>query len=225
MSACTPTLLFLPGAAGDPAFWQPVVHDMAELAPAYPCLVQGYPGFAGHPAVPGVRDFASLCDWVLAQITQPVVMVAQSMGGILAMQAALHKPDLVRGLVLVATSGGLDVSAFGAADWRDDYALKMAHLPQWFVQATCATCDMSPHLARLRLPVSLIWGGADPISPPAVGRFLQRALPHASLAVIANGGHDVAHAHARQTADLIRAYLARLRAADGLKGAVHEPCF
>lgn len=221
MRACTPHLWFLPGAAGDPAFWQSVVD---ALSPTYPCTVQAYPGFAGHAAVPGVHDFASLSDWVLAQLEQleqqqaqqahiapPVVIVAQSMGGILAVQAALRQPDRVRGLVLVATSGGMDVSALGAVDWRSDYALQMAHLPQWFVQARC---DLSPDLSRLRLPVLLIWGGADPISPPAVGRFLQRALPHAELVVIPDGRHDVAHAHAEQTARLIRHFLGQLHAGD-----------
>lgn len=195
------SILFLPGASGDPAFWQPVADLMP---PDCRCTVQTYPEFAGQPPHPAVQDFAGLCDWVLANIQEPTVLVAQSMGGIIAMQAALRKPEQVCGLVLVATSGGMDVSAFGAEDWRSGYLLEQPQLPTWFVEADC---DLSPDFAELQVPVLLIWGGDDPISPPAVGRFLRQALSNAELAVIPNGRHDVAHTHAVEVAARIRDYL------------------
>lgn len=170
------------------------------------CTLQHYPEFAGQPAVPQVHDFPSLSRWVQTQITEPTVMVAQSMGGIIAVQAALQQPDKVRGLVLVSTSGGMDISAFGAADWRRDYVLELAHLPRWFVDAEC---DFRPNLQQLHLPVLLIWGDADPISPPAVGQYLQQQLPQAQLAVIPDGGHNVAQTHTDQVTALIKAYLHR----------------
>ena len=197
----TQNLLFLPGASGDPEFWQPV----ARLMPAaYRYTLQAYPGFAGCPARPEISSLSQLSDWIIGQIAQPTVIIAQSMGGIIAIQAALRKPDAVRGLVLVATSGGLDVSALGATDWRTDYALHMQHLPQWFVEAQA---NFTPNLARIQQPVLLLWGDADPISPLAVGHALQQQLPNAAFKVIRNGQHDLANMHAQQVADHIAQFI------------------
>ncbi len=43
------------------------------------------------------------------QINEESVIVAQSMGGIFAVAVALKKPHLVKGLVLIATSGGINL--------------------------------------------------------------------------------------------------------------------
>jgi pimeloyl-ACP methyl ester carboxylesterase len=52
----------------------------------------------------------------------PSVVVAQSMGVYIALQLALRYPHLVTHLVIVAATGGIDVAAFGATDWRQEYA-------------------------------------------------------------------------------------------------------
>jgi pimeloyl-ACP methyl ester carboxylesterase len=69
---------------------------------------------------------------VVAAISGPVDLLAQSMGGIIAIRAALQKPDLVKHLVLSVTSGGLDVSALGAQDWRPTFLTQNPGLPRWF---------------------------------------------------------------------------------------------
>ena len=197
----TPNLLFLPGASGSTEFWQPVLG----LMPAdYRCTVQAYPGFGNETVLPSVNSMAELSDWVIEQLNQPTVLVAQSMGGIIAIQAALRKPDCVQALVLVATSGGLDVLTYGAADWRTDYMLEMKHLPQWFVETQY---DFSPDFSRIHQPVLLLWGDADPISPVAVGKALQAQLPDARLEIIHNGGHDFAYQYAAQVASQIERFI------------------
>ena len=82
-------------------------------------MVVAYPSFGGYPDDMNVQSFESLQDYVLNQIQQPSVVIAQSMGGIFAVQAALKKPEQVQALVLVATSGGIDLSPFQVADWRE----------------------------------------------------------------------------------------------------------
>jgi len=122
------SLVFLAGASGKIQFWHPVM----QLLTAYPktnLLV--YPGFSGAPRHPKVNDFLSLQSYIINQITDPSVIIAQSMGGIFAVQAALEKPTQIRGLVLVATSGGLDLRPFHAKDWREAY-LQDLDLPDWF---------------------------------------------------------------------------------------------
>ena len=52
-------------------------------------MVVAYPSFGGYPDEMKVQSFEDLQDYVLNQIQQPSVVVAQSMDGIFAVQAAL----------------------------------------------------------------------------------------------------------------------------------------
>ena len=195
------TLLFLPGASGNTAFWQPV----ASLLPhAGNKRHMGWPGFGPPPADPGVRSLEDLVDRVVAQISAPTALIAQSMGGVVAVRAALRRRHLVTHLVLTATSGGVDVSGLGGEDWRPAFARSNPDLPRWFLDDRT---DLTPDLSALDMPVLLLWGDADPISPVAVGRHLASLLPNARLHVLPGGDHDLGHARAAEVAPLIARHL------------------
>ena len=100
-------LLFLPGASGSTAFWQPLAGLLTHPAER---RIVGYPGFGDTPHDPAVDDFDSLVRHVLETIDRPTAVIAQSMGGVIAMRAALDKPALITHLVLTVTSGGLDMA-------------------------------------------------------------------------------------------------------------------
>jgi pimeloyl-ACP methyl ester carboxylesterase len=71
-----------------------------------------------------------------------------------------------------------------------------------------AVLEQRPDLTD-RLPdVRLIWGDADPISPPAVGRHFAKLLPHAELVVIPAGDHALARDRAPEVAPHILRHLA-----------------
>lgn len=199
---CTqpPTLIFLPGASGSSDFWQPV----AAHFPNYPQRILSYPGFANCSQIAEVNSLETLEKYILQQITQPSILIAQSMGGIFAVKAALAQSQQVQALVLVATSGGVDLSQFQLADWRDDYLKHYASYPDWF---TKAQDDYTAQLAEINLPCLLIWGDADLISPVAVGQFLQGKIKQAQLVVIPNGQHDMAFTQADLVAQHIQQFL------------------
>jgi len=197
-------LIFLLGASGNTVFWQPVIQCLPQ---DYSTMVVAYPSFGGYPDDVDVQSFEGLQAYVLNQIQQPSVVIAQSMGGIFAVQAALKKPEQVQALVLVATSGGIDLSSFQVADWREDYQQSFT-VPGWFVQHQS---DLTDSLERIQCPVLLIWGDADPISPVAVGQFLHRQIPHAELHIVSQGQHDLAYVHAEHVAQLIQNFLTKLR--------------
>ena len=196
-----PRLIFLPGASGNTAFWNPLI----QLLPDYmEKQVIAYPDFGDEPSQPSVVDFASLSDYVLQQIQSECILIAQSMGGIFAVQAALARPDLVKGLVLLATSGGIDLSGFQVQDWRSAYQQQYIHYPDWFVSAQI---DLSPQLEKINIPVILLWGDQDPISPIAVGQALQHKLTQAELHIIQGGDHAFAEQYAEDVAVHIQQYL------------------
>lgn len=195
-------LLFLPGASGRTQLWAPVAKRLRHPAEK---IHVGWPGFGPKPPDPQVHGLDDLVAGVIARIDRPTALVAQSMGGVIAMRAALARPDLVTHLVLTATSGGIDVAGLGGEDWRPAFHAANPLLPRWF---STGQEDLSPQLHRVAMPTLLLWGDADPISPVSVGRRLASLLPRAQLHVIAGGDHDLAEMHAEAVAPLIEAHLA-----------------
>lgn len=198
-------LFFLPGASGDITLWSSVAAGVAQ--PGKRIFVP-WPGLGGCPADHAVAGLEDLVRRLLAQMTSPCVLFAQSMGGVIALEASLARPELVRGLVLSVTSGGLDVQALGAEDWRPDFAARNPSLPRWFLDARR---DLTPDLGRIDVPVLLLWGDADPISPVAVGQRLASLLPRADLVVVNGGTHDLARERAAEILPAINRYLAGLQ--------------
>jgi pimeloyl-ACP methyl ester carboxylesterase len=197
-----PSLVFLPGAAGDASFWQPVAARLRDLGTA---TLVGYPGFGGAPADPSVGSLDELYRWLLARLPGGRChVIAQSMGGVLAARLAVEHPGRVDRLVLAATSGGVDVARLDGADWRAEYLAALPETPRWFVDDRT---DLTARLGEIRAPTLLLWSDRDPISPAAVGRFLAERIPAARLAFVRGGSHVFAHERAAEVAALIRAHL------------------
>ncbi len=194
-------LLFLPGALGRTEFWLPVAGLLAHPAQK---IQFGWPGFGHTPPDPSIHGLYDLVAKVAAEIDQPTALIAQSMGGVIAMLAALEKPDLVTHLVLTATSGGIDIASLGGQDWQQSFLEKNPLLPRWF---STYQEDLSQRISTIHIPTLLLWGGSDPISPVSVGRRLATLLPRSELHVFAEGDHDIAYTHACNIAPLIDAHL------------------
>jgi len=195
------TLLFLPGAAGNTKLWQPVSEGLRH--PGRREFIS-WPGFGGEPPEPGVDGMDDLVARVVGAMTGPVDILAQSMGGTIAIRAALQKPELVRHLVLSVTSGGIDLAPLGAIDWRTEYRAFNPTLPDWFITERT---DLTNRLQELTMPVLLLWGDSDPISPVAVGRRLAELLPRSELVIVKGGTHDLAFERATEIIPCIEKHL------------------
>jgi pimeloyl-ACP methyl ester carboxylesterase len=194
-------VLFLPGSGASPDFWRPV----GERLPAdWPKEYFGWPGLGDQPHDPAINGMDDLVRLVAARMDGPVDLVAQSMGGVVAVRLALEKPSLVRRLVLTVTSGGVDMKGLGASDWRADYRKAFPRAAGW-ITAAGASSDLP--VERIAAPTLLVWGDADAISPVSVGRHLEGRIPDARLHVVPGGNHDVAQTHAEIVAALIAAFL------------------
>ena len=204
-----PQLIFLPGASGNTAFFDPLIEKVEKLPWQSAVKIVAYPEFNHQPAHPQVYDFASLQAYVLANISDDCIIIAQSMGGIFAVSAALQYPEKVKGLVLAATSGGMDLSGFQVQDWRQDYQASDSNYPDWFV---AAKANYTADFAKINMPILLLWGDQDPISPLAVGEFLQQQFPQAVLKIVHDGDHLFLETHADQAAEHIAAYLSQFAA-------------
>jgi pimeloyl-ACP methyl ester carboxylesterase len=194
-------VVFLPGASGDREFWRPVAQRLPDQ---WGTLLLNWPGAGSEPHDPLVSGAQDLVGRVASQLDDSADIVAQSMGGVIAVRLALAYPERVRRLVLVATSGGVDIRALGGLDWRDEYRRSFPDAAAWIVHEQR---DLTEEIKQLALPTLLIWGDDDPTSPPRVGEHLAGLLPDAALHVVVGGTHTLAYDHPDAVAELIKCHL------------------
>ncbi|HRE81483.1 MAG TPA: alpha/beta hydrolase [Opitutaceae bacterium] len=193
--------LFLPGAGGSAAFWLPVAQHLPPEPSRY---FFSWPGLGHEPPEPGIDSIDSLVTRVLNQLDAPADLIAQSLGGVVALRVALAAPEKVRRLVLAVTSGGISMADHGAADWRGDYHQAFPQAAAWIMDAPT---DISTLLGRITHPTLLLWGDHDPISPVSMGRYLEQHLPSARLEIIPGADHDLAQTHAQLVAHHVLKHL------------------
>ena len=166
-----------------------------------------WPGHGAVPPDPRVSSFDHLVDLVTRRMDRPVDLIAQSMGGAVAMRAALDRPEAVRHIVLSATSGGVDLSRFSTENWRSSYREEYpaAAASAWLL---AHRDDFGDRIRTITAPTLLLWGDSDPISPVAVGEYLASLLPRSKLIVVPGGSHMFAEEQPEVIAPYIASHLA-----------------
>lgn len=197
-------LVFLPGASGNIEFWKPLIEFLPKN---YEKQIIGYPGFGNIAEDTSLESFCDLQEYVTGQINSESILIAQSMGGIFAVQKAFTDPSLIKGLVLIATSGGIDLNSFHVQDWRTEYREQYPRYPEWFMTTNV---NYDAYLEKINIPTLLIWGDADPISPVAVGKYLNTKLKGSTLKIISKGKHNLAEEYAKEISAYINQFLEAL---------------
>ncbi|ADI89728.1 hypothetical protein AOLE_04155 [Acinetobacter oleivorans DR1] len=185
-------------------FWHPLIEKLPQH---YQTKIIGYPGFGDTPESFEVKSFKDLTNHVVDQINEESVIIAQSMGGIFAVAAALQKPQLIKGLVLIATSGGINLERFNVQDWREAYRQAFLKYPDWFITTNA---NYEEFLSDISIETLLIWGDNDPVSPVQVGQYLNQKFENSTLYVVKGGDHQLAEKHADEVSVQIKTYLEKL---------------
>lgn len=107
-----PTFVCLHGLVDDLAIWDRLVPGLADRGTVVRYDQRGHGG-AGAPPGPYTRDdLAADAIAVLDRLEiDSAVLVGHSMGGIVAMTAAINHPERVAGLVLIGTTGQASAKA------------------------------------------------------------------------------------------------------------------
>ncbi|MEV7681163.1 alpha/beta fold hydrolase [Streptomyces sp. NPDC088341] len=169
----------------------------------------------------------------------PVVLVGSDTGALQALHTAVAAgPRLPVGGVVVAgaapatevteprpgpATGTDDPAADPSTAWDDELAARTAcpaHRKrltedEGFVRGRLTAPVPARLLADARpdVPVLVLHGGTDPVTPPGRARELAARLPRATLGVVREGRHDVLNdASHRTTAAVLVLWLERLRA-------------
>jgi 2-hydroxy-6-oxonona-2,4-dienedioate hydrolase len=196
-------------------------HQLAGLSDRFRVLAPDLPGFGKTPWVPGVRTVDQLgpvlLEWLEALALKRVTLGGNSMGGRVALAAALRAPTRIAHLVLLDAVGVVlsDVPVLNPLTVPpSQFVPTLVHDPEHYRQVTPYRTledaqelqagrasfaryleegpigpDRSADLPRLHIPTLLIWGRHARVVPLPYGQALARLLPEAELTVIDNAGH------------------------------------
>ncbi len=127
------------------------------------------------------------------------------MGGVFAVRLAVEHPERVSRLVLVATSGGVDVARMGG---------DTTGVPR--IGTRCPTCRGGSWRIEQTSPTGwprsghgplLTWSDADPVSPLSVAQLLAERIPDTRVVTVTGGTHAFANERPDETAAIIRSHL------------------
>lgn len=198
-------IVFLPGSGGAAEFW----HPLGALLPSsWRKTYLSWPGLGNQPHDPAVNGFDDLVRLVTQKIDGPTVIIVQSMGGIVGIRAALKHPEQITHLILVATSGGIDLSDMELEEWRDSYLSAFLNSQKWI---TTERPDHSADILNIACPTLLIWGDSDAISPPAVGKRLSSLIRESTLHIVVDGDHDLGRERAEEIAPLVIDHITKIK--------------
>lgn len=176
-------------------------------------------------------------------IDKPAVIAGNSLGGHIGLRVAVERPDMVRGLVLIGSSGLFErtfersVQHDPSHQWLEKKIGELFHdqskmLPgmvdlaygelsrrsaaRAFVKLgrSAKNDHLGELLPGIEKPVLLLWGRQDIVTPPAVAEEFARRLPSARLRWIENCGHAPQIEQPDAVAGAIAAFLDELSASE-----------
>lgn len=145
-------------------------------------------------------------------------LIGNSLGGHIAQMYCLRKPDKVKTLILTGSSGLFENSLGDTYPRKGDYDFVKQKTEATFYDPAMATKqqvdevfeivnnrekvirlvsmaksalrqNLRDSIPQLKLPVCLIWGKNDTITPAFVGEEFNKLLPNAELHIIDKCGH------------------------------------
>lgn len=226
------TVLALNGWSAAWEAWQPTFE---HLSTDTRCISYDTRGTGSSRAAAESITLATLVDDVFrvldAHGVDRCVLTGESLGGFVALNAALRDPSRFTGLVTVAAPPVVSPDAAGplVAGARADYRATIElfvrrcfsepgseHLYDWGEQlflsadpevaARLFECcyGVVPDLGAVKVPTVVVHGDADQVVPVAAGRFLASAIPGARLVELARADHAPTVTRSQEVAEVLR---------------------
>lgn len=210
------TLVLLHGLMGELSNWEPVIdyfkdhyHILVPILPIYelPILTLGVKSLSKY-----VHRFLKF-----KKLGQ-VVLIGNSLGGHVGLVFTSSHQEYVKALVLTGSSGLYENAFGGSFPRRESYDYIKEKVEFTFYDPATATKElvdevfktvnerskvirilslaksairhnMSKELSRITIPVSLIWGKQDKVTPPEVADEFHQLLPNSELNWVDQCGH------------------------------------
>lgn len=165
-------------------------------------------------------------------------LIGNSLGGHIAQMYYLRKPDKVKTMTLTGSSGLFENSLGDTYPRKGDYDFVKKKTEATFYDPAMATKELTDEvfeivnnrvkairmvvlaksavrqnlrdeIPNMRLPVCLIWGKDDTITPAFVAEEFRKLLPNAELHLIDRCGHAPMMEHPQQFNSILEGFLAK----------------
>lgn len=165
-----------------------------------------------------------------------VILLGNSLGGHIALLTAKLYPDLAKSLVITGSSGLYENAMGESYPRRGDYEFIKQKAQDVFYNPEVATKEiidevfatvndrnklvktlaisknairhnMAKDLPNMQLPICIIWGEQDHVTPPEVAKEFHALLPNSDLYWIEKCGHAAMMEHPDQFNDILYSWL------------------
>lgn len=216
MTEAAPLLVFAHYFGGSARSWSPLLGVFGN---GFDCLVPDLPGFGDTPP-PAKPSFDAYADWYAALAgDRPWIAVGHSMGGKIALAAAVLRPPGLRALIVIDASPPTpepmseDDRAASLAAYGDrrtarkqlmeiggrlppdvlkicvEDELRVAE-PAWrWWLERGSRDDISAATGEIDFPALVIAGDDDRVLGPDTAPAIARSLPRAKLKIVPDAGH------------------------------------
>ena len=231
-------LLLLHGLMGALSNWERVVE---EFSPEYRVIIPILPIYDLPLITTGVKSLAKFVHkFVTHKRLSDVTLLGNSLGGHVALIYVLSHPSVVKSMVLTGSSGLYENAFGGSFPRRGSYDFIKEKVEYTFYDPKTATKElvdevfttvndrhrvirilamaksairhnMKKDLHKIEIPVSLIWGRDDKITPPEVAVEFRELLPDAELHWIDHCGHAAMMEQPDEFNRILKGFLERIR--------------
>ena len=230
-------LLLVHGTGCSADSWRYQVEGLAREFEVVAVDLPGH-GSSAPAGDPSIERYAETVSHVLQRLgTRKAFLAGHSMGGAVALQIALERPELLKGLILVATAAYLDslamtpdillwaiaalphkfkgmffsdlVTAEALAIARDD--VRRCSLETVLGDFSASRgFDFRDRLKQVNLPTLILCGGSDLITPVRYSERLCKEIPGSVLVMVEKAGHMLPLESAQRVNSAIRGFIRRV---------------
>ncbi|TFF33403.1 alpha/beta fold hydrolase [Mucilaginibacter psychrotolerans] len=231
-------LLLLHGLMGALSNWEKVIE---EFSPHYRVIIPILPIYDMPILTTGVKALSKFVHkFIRFKKLTRITMLGNSLGGHVGLIYVLSHPGYVKALVLTGSSGLYENAFGGSFPRRENYEFVKSKVEYTFYDPAVATKEMvdevyanindrakvirilamaksairhnmKDDLRKITMPVALIWGRDDKITPPEVALEFNELLPNSHLYWIDKCGHAPMMEHPEEFNKYLTVFLDKLK--------------